>query len=175
MAEKRVSARLSAVGGRALKAELQGVGDTGGKAFCRLSREMEAANKRPAGFSRATERAGKIAAAMLAAAVGGMLRSSLEAIDAQAKLAKSLGTIPADGAFETGPKMSRWAATVAMSTSIELTRLRKWISPVRPGHLRSLAKGARGMMPEIDRADAAPGALCCSECGRVRSPSTSGS
>ena len=92
MSEKRVSVRLSATGGRQVKAELTGVGEAGGKAFGRLSREMEAANKRLAGFSRAVSRSAKIAAAALSAAVTGMIRSGLDLVDSQAKLAQSLGT-----------------------------------------------------------------------------------
>ena len=46
MAEKRVSVRLAAVGGRQVRAELEGVGEAGSRGFGRLSREMEAANAR---------------------------------------------------------------------------------------------------------------------------------
>ena len=46
MAEKRVSVRLAAVGGRQVSAELEGVGEAGSRGFGRLSREMEAANAR---------------------------------------------------------------------------------------------------------------------------------
>lgn len=59
MAEKRVSVRLSAVGGRQVRAELAGVGDAGKRGFGRLSREMEAASARLAAFSQRA----KIAAA----------------------------------------------------------------------------------------------------------------
>ena len=52
MAEKRVSVRLAAVGGRQVRAELEGVGEAGSRGFGRLSREMEAANARLAAFSR---------------------------------------------------------------------------------------------------------------------------
>lgn len=51
MAEKRVSVRLAAVGGRQVRAELEGVGEAGARGFGRLSREMEAA--RPARGLRA--------------------------------------------------------------------------------------------------------------------------
>ena len=54
MAEKRVSVRLAAVGGRQVRAELEGVGEAGSRGFGRLSREMEAANARLAAFSRAS-------------------------------------------------------------------------------------------------------------------------
>ena len=45
MAEKRVSVRLAAVGGRQVRAELEGVGEAGARGFGRLSREMEAASE----------------------------------------------------------------------------------------------------------------------------------
>ena len=52
MTEKRVSVRLAAVGGRQVRAELEGVGEAGARGFGRLSREMEAANTRLAAFAR---------------------------------------------------------------------------------------------------------------------------
>jgi len=92
MAEKRVSVRLAAVGGRQVRAELEGVGEAGSRGFGRLSREMEAANARMAAFSRRVKVAA--AAAVVAAAAAGvaMVRSGLQTVDAQAKLAQSLGT-----------------------------------------------------------------------------------
>ena len=92
MAEKRVSVRLAAVGGRQVRAELEGIGEAGKRGFGRLSSEMEAANARLAAFSRRVTIA--MAAAVTAAAAAGvaMIRSGLATIDAQAKLAQSLGT-----------------------------------------------------------------------------------
>jgi hypothetical protein len=92
MAEKRVSVRLAAVGGRQVRAELEGVGEAGSRGFGRLSREMEAANARLAAFSRRVQVAA--AAAVAAATLAGvaMIRSGLQTVDAQAKLAQSLGT-----------------------------------------------------------------------------------
>ncbi|UOM36723.1 hypothetical protein MRB58_11255 [Acuticoccus sp. I52.16.1] len=78
MSEKRVSVRLAAVGGRQVKAELQGVGDTGGKAFARLSREMEAANARMASFARAARAGLTAAAAGATASLGLIVRSAAE-------------------------------------------------------------------------------------------------
>ena len=43
MAEKRVSVRLAAVGGKQVRAELEGVGDAGVKGFGRMSKEAEIA------------------------------------------------------------------------------------------------------------------------------------
>ena len=52
MAEKRVSVRLAAVGGRQVRAELEGIGEAGSRGFGRLSSEMELANTRLASFAR---------------------------------------------------------------------------------------------------------------------------
>ena len=41
MAEKRVGVRLAAVGGRQVRAELEGIGEAGSRGFGRLGREME--------------------------------------------------------------------------------------------------------------------------------------
>ena len=92
MAEKRVSVRLAAVGGRQVRAELEGVGEAGLRGFGRLSREMEAANARLAAFSRRVRVADAAAVAAAAAAGVAMIRSGLQTVDAQAKLAQSLGT-----------------------------------------------------------------------------------
>ncbi len=92
MAEKRVSVRLAAVGGRQVRAELEGVGEAGARGFGRLSREMEAANARLAGFARRVRVAAAAAVAAATAAGVAMVRSGLQTIDAQAKLAQSLGT-----------------------------------------------------------------------------------
>jgi hypothetical protein len=92
MAEKRVSVRLAAVGGRRVAAELEGIGEAGAKGFGRLSTEMELANTRLASFAR---RAGIALAAVTAAAAAAgvaMVRSGLANIDAQAKLAQSMRT-----------------------------------------------------------------------------------
>jgi len=92
MAEKRVSVRLAAVGGRQVRAELEGVGEAGARGFGRLSREMEAANTRLAGFARRVRVAAAAAVAAATAAGVAMIRSGLQTVDAQAKLAQSLGT-----------------------------------------------------------------------------------
>ena len=92
MAEKRVSVRLAAVGGKQVRAELEGVGDAGIKGFGRLSSEMEKANARLAAFSARVKIAAAVAVAAAAAAGIAMIRSGLETIDAQANLAQSLGT-----------------------------------------------------------------------------------
>ncbi|MFO1046316.1 MAG: phage tail tape measure C-terminal domain-containing protein [Geminicoccaceae bacterium] len=92
MAEKRVSVRLAVVGGREVRAELEGVGEAGNRGFGRLGREMEAANSRLAAFSARVKVATAAAVAAAAAAGIAMVRSGLATVDAQAKLAQSLGT-----------------------------------------------------------------------------------
>ncbi len=91
MTEKRVSVRLAAVGGRQVRAELEGVGEAGSRGFGRLSREMDAANQRLAAFSRRATIAVTAAAAGFAAGAAAMVRLGLQAVDAQAKLAHPLG------------------------------------------------------------------------------------
>ena len=92
MAEKRVSVRLGATGGRQVRAELEGVGEAGKRGFGRLSREMEATNRRLARFARRVKVASAAAVAATTAAGVAMVRSVLQTVDAQAKLAQSLET-----------------------------------------------------------------------------------
>ena len=92
MAEKRVSVRLVAEGGRQVRAELEGIGEAGARGFGRLSSEMDLANTRVAAFARRATLAAAAATSALVAARGAMIRSGLQTVDAQAKLAQSLGT-----------------------------------------------------------------------------------
>lgn len=78
MAEKRVSVRLAAVGGRQVRAELEGVGEAGAKGLGRLSREMELANTRLAAFARRAGLALGAAAAAATASLGLIVRSTAE-------------------------------------------------------------------------------------------------
>ena len=91
-AERRVSVRFNVVGGKEVKAELEGIGSSGEKSFRRLSHEMEAANQRVGEFYRRVKIAAAVAAAAVAAGAVAMIRSSLDIVDAQAKLAQSLST-----------------------------------------------------------------------------------
>lgn len=92
MAEKRISVRLAAVGGKQVRAELEGIGGAGRRGFGKASREMEIANAKLAKFARRAKiTAGIMAAAAVSAGVA-MVRSGLQVIDEQAKLAASLGT-----------------------------------------------------------------------------------
>ena len=92
MAEKRVSVRLAAVNGQQVRAELTGVGEAGEKGFRRVSKNVEMANARLAAFARRARIAARIAAASVAAAGVAMVRSGLQTIDAQAKMAHSFRT-----------------------------------------------------------------------------------
>ena len=90
MAEKRVSVRLAAVGGKQVKAEFEGIGDAGEKGFGKASREMEIANATLAKFARRAKIAAGIMAAAAVTAGIAMVRSGLKTIDEQAKLAVRL-------------------------------------------------------------------------------------
>ena len=92
MAEKRVSVRLAAVGGEKVKAEFEGIGRAGKRGFGKVSREADIANAKLAKFARRAKiAAGIMAAAALTAGIA-MVRSGLNVIDEQAKLAASLRT-----------------------------------------------------------------------------------
>ncbi len=92
MAEKRVSVRLAAVGGDRVKAEFEGIGKAGQRGFGKVSREAEIANAKLARFARRAKIAAGIMAAAAVSAGIAMVRSSLQVIDEQAKLAASLRT-----------------------------------------------------------------------------------
>jgi len=68
MAEKRVSVRLTATGGRQVRDELEGVGTAGRKAFERLPRDVERANAKLSAFARRVAVASAAAATAAAAA-----------------------------------------------------------------------------------------------------------
>ena len=88
MAEKRVSVRLVAEGGRQVRAELDGIGEAGARGLGGLSSEMELANARRGSFAR---KAGIALAAVTAAAAAAgvaMVRSGLDVIGAQADMTR---------------------------------------------------------------------------------------
>lgn len=123
MAEKRVSVRLAAVGGRQVQAELHGVGDAGKRGFGRLSREMEAANARLAAFARGVGIAAAAAVAAASAAGAAMVRSGLQTIQAQADVASSLNTTVASlQALHHAADLSGVAVSEAEAGVIRLTR-----------------------------------------------------
>lgn len=92
MADKRVSVRLAVVGGREVRAELAGIGEAGERSTQRLARGMDAAGERTAALQARIRIAAAAMAAAFAAGVVTMVRSGLELIDSQAKLAQSIGT-----------------------------------------------------------------------------------
>ncbi|MAU52231.1 MAG: phage tail tape-measure protein [Roseovarius sp.] len=140
MAEKRVSVRLAAVGGRQVRAELEGVGEAGARGFGRLSREMEAANARLAAFARRVRVAAAAAVAAATAAGVAMVRSGLQTVDAQAKLAQSLGTTVASiQALERAGEL----AGVSMSGIEQATK----------DLTRRLSQAAAGAGPAADALD----------------------
>jgi methyl-accepting chemotaxis protein len=94
MADKRVSVRLSATGGRQVRSELEGVGASGAKGFGRLSREMDQANARMATFARRAKLAGWAAATALSAAVVSMTRSTVSAANEISQLSQVANANP---------------------------------------------------------------------------------
>ncbi|MGI3212573.1 phage tail tape measure C-terminal domain-containing protein [Roseovarius tibetensis] len=140
MAEKRVSVRLAATGGRQVRAELEGVGEAGKRGFGRLSEEMEAANRRLAGFARRVRVASAAAVAAATAAGVAMVRSGLQTVDAQAKLAQSLGTTVAS--IQTLERAGELAG-VAMSGIEQATK----------DLTRRLSQAAAGTGPAADALD----------------------
>ena len=109
MAEKRVSVRLSATGGRQVRAELEGVGEAGKRGFGRLSCEMEQANARMAAFARRARIAATAAAAALSAAVVSMTRSTVAAANEISQLSQVANAAP-----EVFQRWSSASATVGI-------------------------------------------------------------
>lgn len=114
MAEKRVSVRLSATGGRQVRAELEGVGEAGARGLGRLSREMEQANARMAAFARRARIAATAAATALAAAVVSMTRSTVAAANEISQLSQVANAAP--------EVFQRWSAASA-TVGIEQEKL----------------------------------------------------
>ena len=114
MAEKKVSVRLSATGGRQVRAELEGVGKAGSRSFGRLSREMEQANARMAAFARRARIAATAAAAALSAAVVSMTRSTVAAANEISQLSQVANANP--------EVFQRWSAASA-TVGIEQEKL----------------------------------------------------
>ena len=94
MATKQVSVRLSATGGRQVRAELEGVGEAGARGFGRLSREMREANVRLTAFARRAQIAATAAATALAVAALSMTRSTVTAANEIGQLSQVANTTP---------------------------------------------------------------------------------
>lgn len=114
MAEKRVSVRIAATGGKQVRAELEGVGEAGAKGFGRLSREMEAANARLAGFARKAGIAMAAAASAATAGLGIIVKNAADTA-AQIRLFSQL-------ANATPESFQRWSAG-ARTVGIEQEKL----------------------------------------------------
>lgn len=114
MAEKRVSVRLSATGGRQVRAELEGVGVAGSRGMGRLSRELDQANARMAAFARRARIAATAAAAALAGAVVAMTRSTVAAANEINQLSQVANAAP--------EVFQRWSAASA-TVGIEQEKL----------------------------------------------------
>ncbi len=105
MAEKKLSVRLSATGGRQVRAELEGVGAAGSRGMGRLSRELDQANARMAAFARRARIAATAAAAALAGAVVAMTRSTVAAANEIGQLSQVANAAP--------EVFQRWSAASA--------------------------------------------------------------
>lgn len=92
MAKKNVAVRLSIEGGKKVKAAFTGIGDAAEKGRKQLSRELKQANRDLANFARRSKVYMTAAAAATAATGAAMVRSGLQTVDEQAKLAQSLQT-----------------------------------------------------------------------------------
>lgn len=114
MAEKKVSVRLVAEGGRRVRAELEGVGDAGARGFGRLSREMELANTRLAAFARRAGLALGAAAAAATASLGLIVRSTAESAAQIRQFAQVANATP--------DALQRWSAG-ARTVGIEQEKL----------------------------------------------------
>ena len=114
MAEKRVSVRLAAVGGRQVRAELEGIGDAGTRGFGRLSREMDAANTRLAAFARRAGIAMAAAASAATAGLGIIVRNAAESADQIRLFAQVANATP--------ESFQRWAAG-ARTVGVEQEKL----------------------------------------------------
>lgn len=114
MAEKRVSVRLAAVGGRQVRAELEGIGEAGTRGFGRLSREMEAANTRLAAFARRAGIAIAAAASAATAGLGIIVRNAAQSADQIRQFAQVANATP--------ESFQRWAAG-ARTVGVEQEKL----------------------------------------------------
>ncbi|PWE32782.1 phage tail tape-measure protein [Maritimibacter sp. 55A14] len=131
MADKRITVRLSARGAKAVRSALKGAGEAGQKSFARLRSEMDRVGKRMQRFERRMVRVGAVAAAAFAAGAAALVRSSLQGIDAQAKLAQSLDTTVAS--MQVLTRAGELAGVSATEAAEGVTRLTRRISLAEQG------------------------------------------
>lgn len=91
-AVRRLFVRLVSEGGRELRAELEGIGEAGASSKRKLRTEVDAASDSFDRFTRRVEVAAAAGVAALAATAAAAVRSGLQMVDSQAKMARSLGT-----------------------------------------------------------------------------------
>lgn len=92
MTAKNIAVRLVAEGGRAVRAEFEGIAGAAEQSFGKTGREADRASARLAEFGRRAKVAAAATAAAMVAAAAAAVRSGLQVVDAQAKLAQSLNT-----------------------------------------------------------------------------------
>ena len=114
MSEKRVSVRLNATGGRQVRAELEGVGDAGRKAFERLPRDVERANAKLAAFAR---RVAVASAAAATAAAAAAVTATNAAMDRAFEVQRQAAVANAD------PQVFQGMAAAAQTVGIEQEKL----------------------------------------------------
>ncbi|PWG15783.1 phage tail tape measure C-terminal domain-containing protein [Salibaculum griseiflavum] len=114
MVEKKVSVRLSATGGRQVRAELEGVGQAGSRGMGRLGHELDQANARMAAFARRARGVARVAAAALAGATVAMTRSTIAAANEIDQLSRVANANP--------EVFQRWSAASA-TVGIEQEKL----------------------------------------------------
>lgn len=114
MAEKRVSVRLAAVGGRQVQAEIAGIGETGAQSFRKIRREVDVTNA---------------ALARIAGVLSGAL--SIRQIAAYADSWSELRSrvVLATGAQETGAAVMQRLAEMARRTYSNLEQTAESCSP----------------------------------------------
>ena len=114
MAEKRVSVRLAATGGRQVRSELEGVGTAGRKAFERLPRDVERANAKLAAFAR---RVAVASAAAATAAAAAAVTATNAAMDRAFEVQRQAAVANAD------PQVFQGMAAGAQTVGIEQEKL----------------------------------------------------
>ncbi len=137
MAEKRVSVRLAAIGGRQVRAELEGIGEAGTRGFGRLSREMEAANTRLAAFARRAGIAMAAAASAATAGLGIIVRNAAQSADQIRQFAQVANATP-----ESFQRWASGARTVGVAVRVAERDLRALSAPLLTGEIVVNREGA---------------------------------
>lgn len=137
MATKRVSVRLVAEGGQLVQQMFEGVGESGSRNMRRVADSAEQAQARIDRFSRRARIA--LAAIVTGAAAAGaaMVRSSMQTIDAQAKLARAVGGSVA--AVQTLERAGDRAGVAQSELAAAATRLNQAL-----GQVIATGRGADG-------------------------------